>query len=222
MTTHYAPAEGERELLDFTRRLLGRNLSEFLLCCIGEWRHPRRRFTAQSIRTQGPVVTYQLEIVGESGAGLPGGSDPLVLAALLRLLLTGGQGRDELNFNEDELLAMLGWADTAASRSAVESAIERYCSAAYYARRTGPRVSGRTESHYSQVQKLITGYDSTVEKPSGEAGQRTTVVYFPPGFSRGVMGFEKYFLGIDFESVERLRRIDPEDSDDADLMVEQG
>ena len=54
MATHYVPTDDEEDLLDFARRVLGGNLSAFLLCGLGEPYHPRRRFTATSVRTGRP------------------------------------------------------------------------------------------------------------------------------------------------------------------------
>ncbi len=86
MSNTYAPTEAERDLLDTARRVLGVNLSGFLLSGLGEPHHPRRLYTARSIRAHGPGLTFPLEAVSETEKGLPGGREPLVMAALLHLL----------------------------------------------------------------------------------------------------------------------------------------
>src|SRR5215216_2370063 len=122
MSTPYIPTEAEHDLLDTARRVLCGNLFEFLLSGLGEPHYARRRYTARSIREHGPGLVYQLEAVGESEKGLPGGRDPVVMAALLHLLWTGTRGRDEVVFRDDELLAVLSWPDTRESHSAIKSA----------------------------------------------------------------------------------------------------
>ncbi len=112
MSTPYTPTEAEHDLLDTARRVLGDNLFQFLFSDLGGAHRPRRRFTATSVREHGHGTVHQLEAVGESEKGLPGGRDPLVMAALLRLLLTRGKGKDEVVFREEELLGILSRPDT--------------------------------------------------------------------------------------------------------------
>jgi hypothetical protein len=210
MDTHYVPTDAEEELLDTARRVLGGNLTEFMLCGLGEPYHPRRRFTATSIRTGRPGGAYQLEVVSESDDGLPGGREPLVMAALLHLLWTGGKGRDEVIFRDEELLEILSWPDTRESRSTVESAVRRYYYAAY--RRTSRESFGEGQGELvsSQVQKLVTGYDTTLASREGPPREvrKSTVLHFTTKLIEEVTGPEKYFLGIDFE-ILRLERIIP-------------
>ena len=207
MATPYVPTVDEEELLDFTRRVLGGNLSEFMLCGLGESHHPRRRFTATSVRPGRPGGVYQLEVVGESDAGLPGGRDPLVMAALLHLLWTGGRGRDEVIFRDEELLEILSWPDTPESRSAVESAVERYYYTAYHRTSRESLGEGKGELVSSQVQKLVTGYDTTLALREGPPKdvRKSTVLHFTTKLVEEVTGAEKYFLGIDFERLQLER-----------------
>jgi hypothetical protein len=135
---------------------------------------------------------------------LPGGREPLVMAALLHLLWTGGKGRDEVIFRDEELLEILSWPDTRESRSAVESAVGRYYCAAYRRTSREPLGEGKGELVLSQVQKLVTGYDTTLASREGPPREvrKSTVLHFTTKLIEEVTGAEKYFLGIDFE---RLR-----------------
>lgn len=207
MDTHYVPTDDEEELLDSARRVLGGNLTEFMLCGLGEPHHPRRHFTATSVRTGRPGGAYQLEIVSESDDGLPGGREPLVMAALLHLLWTGGKGRDEIIFRDEELLEILSWPDTRESRSTVESAVRRYYCTAYRRTSREPLGEGQGELVSSQVQKLVTGYDTTLVSREGPPRdvRKSTVLHFTTKLVEEVTGYEKYFLGIDFERL-RLER----------------
>lgn len=211
MSIPYVPTEPERDLLDIARRVLGSNLSEFLLSGLGEPHHPRRFYTARSIRGHGPGLTFRLEVVSDSGEGLPGGRDPLVMAALLHLLWTGERGRDEVVFRDEALLERLFWLDTPESRISIGQAVERYYSTAFYRKSTEPMGVGGGERRTSHVQKLVPGYETTVEMLSGPPKEvrKSTIVHFTTKLVEEVSGAEKYFLGIDFERLGRLERVDP-------------
>lgn len=213
MSTPYISTEAEHDLLDTARRVLGDNLFEFLLSGLGEPHYPRRRFTAASIREHGAALTYQLEAVAESEKGLPGGHDPLVMAALLHLLWTGEKGQDEVIFREEELLGLLFWPDTRESRLDVEAAVERYFNTGYHRTSRESLGEGKGELVSSQVQKLITGIDTTLELREGppKKVRKSTILHFTSKLVEDVTGAGKYFLGIDFERL-RLERVMPEAS----------
>jgi hypothetical protein len=213
MNPSYVTTEAERDLLDTARRVLGDNLYEFLLSGLGELHDRRRRYTARSIREHGVGMVYQLEAVGESEKGLPGGRDPVVMAALLHLLWTGDRERDEVVFRDEEILAILSWPDTRASRLSVEAAVSRYYSTGYHRTNRQPLGPGRGVLVSSQVQKLVRGYDTTEEWEVGtpKGKRKSTIMHFSRKLVEEVSGAKKYFLGIDFERLERLQLL-PADS----------
>jgi hypothetical protein len=212
MSIRYTLTEAERGLLDTARRVLGGNLCELLLSGLGESHHPCRRYAAKSVRGRGPGRAYRLEAVAEGGEGLPGGREPLVMAALLHLMWTGGKGRDEVIFRDEELLEVLNWPDTLESRGVIESAVERYYGAAFRRTSRESLEEGRGERVTSQVQKLVTGYDTTVELRDGPPKEvrRSTIIYFTTHLIEEVTGEGKHFLGIDFERLEGLQLVSPE------------
>lgn len=214
MSNTYVPTEAESDLLDTARRVLGTNLSEFLLSGLGEPLQPRRLYTARSVRAHGPGPTFRLEVVSDSGEGLPSGRDPLIMAALLHLLWTGESGRDEVVFRDEALLERLSWPNTAESRNSISEAVERYYCTAYLRTSTEPMGAGGGERRTSQVQKLVPGYETTVELLSGppKETRKSTVVQFMPKLIEEVTGAEKYFLGVDFERLQ-LERITSEEAD---------
>lgn len=213
MNSLYIPTEAENDLLDTARHMLGGNLFEFLLSGLGEPHYVRRRYKAESFRSYGLGPVYQLEAVAESKEGLPGGHDPLVMAALLHLLLTGDKGRDEVILSDAELLGLLSWPDTQESRLSVEAAINRYFCTGYHRTSREPLGPGKGEMVSSQVQKLVTGYDTTLELREGppKKVRKSTILYFTTKLVEEVLGPGKYFLGIDFEKLERLQPL-PADS----------
>jgi hypothetical protein len=209
MLTHYNPTEDEGELLDSASRVLGGNLFRFLLSGLGEPHHPRRRYTATSIRAYGPGLTFQLEAVAESEKGLPGSRDPLVMAALLHLLWTEYKGRDEVIVREGIVLERLGWDDTKEARLDVGAAVERYYNTAYHRTSRESLGEGKGERVSSQVQKLVTGYDMTLELREGPPKEvrKSTILHFMTKLVEEVTGPEKYFLGVDFERLEQLQEV---------------
>lgn len=213
MNPPYVPTAAERDLLDTARRVLGANLYEFLLSGLGGPHDRRRRYTARSIREHGEGLFYQLEAIGESEKGLPGGRDTVVMAALLHLLWISGRGQDEVIFRDEEILATLSWPDTRASRLSVEAAVKRYYCTGYHRTNRQPLGPGRGEMVSSQVQKLVTGYDTTEEREVGthKGKRKSTILHFSKKLIEEVSGAEKYFLGIDFERLERLQPL-PADS----------
>jgi len=199
--------EAEQSLLDSAQRRLGGNLAGFLLAGMDEPSRSRRRYVAQGGVSHGRVHTYQLEIVSEDGRGLPAGRDPLVLAAMLHFLLTSKMARDEIIFRDEELLTKLSWDDTTEVRSVIASAVERYFSTAYYLQRVEVLAPELKEARYSHVQKLITGYETSIVRLPGTCDVicRSRVIYFSSGLFAEISTAQKYFLGIDFESLGRLQ-----------------
>jgi hypothetical protein len=208
MNPPYVPTEAEHDLLDIARRVLGDNLYKFLLSGLGGPHDRRRRYTVRSIREQGAGLVYQLEAVSESEKGLPGGRDPVVMAALLHLLWTGERGRDEVVFRDEELLRLLSWPDTRESRLAVKAAVERYYDAAYHRTSRESLGQGMGEWVSAQVQKLVPSYETTEEWEVGtpRGKRKSTILHFTTKLVEEVSGQEKYFLGIDFERLEGLHQ----------------
>jgi hypothetical protein len=204
MSYLYAPTEAEQDLLDFARRVLGGNLTDFLLSGLGEPHRTRRCYAARGPGTHKWARTYQFEIVSDDEGGLPGGRDPLVLAALLHLMWTGKAGRHEVAFRDEELLEKLDWPESKASRRSVEAAVERYFSTSYCVTSRELPGAERVEGRYSQARKLVTGYEVTSERlpDAPKTMLKSTVVQLAAGFYEEVSGEGKYFFGLDFEQLQ--------------------
>lgn len=209
METLYVATETEQAVLEFARRQLGANLALLLLAGLGEPLAPNhRRFDVQTISACGPPPVYQLEVISEDGRGVPAGRHPMVLAGILHMLFIDSMSRDDVVFSDKALLTKLGWEDTVESRRTIAAAIERYYTTAYYLGRTEVRGAEHVKVRYSRVQKLITGYDTTSQYAGDPPTEvyKSTVIYFGMSFFEDISGEEKYFLGIDFESLKWLER----------------
>lgn len=130
-----------------------------------------------------------LAVTGE----LPHGREPLVLAALLKLLLSRVSFSPVLEFEMPEVLDSLGWPETPSTRGEVDRVIRKYLGLSYEVRREG---GGEEQGLYT----LITGYDRDDEiEVEGRVPTRISLrVHFHRGFVEGLKEFRVAFAGIDF------------------------
>jgi len=200
-------SDAEYRVVETARRMMGANLSDFLLSGLGEPSHPSSRSFKAERTEGGEEVTYLLKIVSDSDLGLPAGKDPLVMAAVLSLISERNDYGDDLALNTGSMTEALAWPASQTSRLTVEQAVERYCSAAYYmAMGAGhePVSPGGEYPHYS---RLLAGYDIEREESAGlpTVESSSITVKFIPGFLRGISTERKFFLGVDFERLKKIR-----------------
>lgn len=131
----------------------------------------------------------------------PSGDEPLVLAALLKLLLSRPEFHRELEFSTAELLTELGWEDTGLVQRGVDHTIEKYATLAYFRYEEGGErgvLDGLTGEwgYYS----LVTGYSTETATPRGRAqGRRLrNSVRFDEDFIRSLGEGRVIFAGVDF------------------------
>lgn len=194
----------EENILAEARKLLGANLTDFLLSGLGQTSVTHHRaFTAQSAIRHDEII-YQLEMFNDSEQGLPRGRDPLVMALLLNLLHEGMRMDDTVDFNVCDILKTLGWSQTPEPQLLIKLAVERYASTIYCLTARAVREE-ETQSHF---QRLLISYE-TVSKPLPEksAGQLSMKVKFFPAFIYHIHTHRKTFLGIDFSQLQELREI---------------
>lgn len=129
-----------------------------------------------------------LEISGD----LPHGREPLVLAALLKLMLSRGHLSAELEFGLPEVTGALGESVTPGAPSEVDRVIRKYLGLSYTVRREGGGEPG--------MYALVTGYDRDDELGAGGEAPPGGVlrVHFHPGFVEGLKASRVVFAGIDF------------------------
>jgi hypothetical protein len=198
--------KAERSVLDEGHKLLGDNLSYFLFSGLGETSITHRRaFTARSVPEPSNEITSQFEMINDSSLGLPMSCDPLVMAHLLDLLHKDMRMDDTVDFNVNDILKTLGWAQTAESQQLIKQAVERFASTIYCL--IDPAASG--EQYRSRFQRLLIRYE-TISKPlSGEESvqQLLMSVQFLPAFIYHIYTQRKSFLGIDFQQLREMREI---------------
>lgn len=208
MSSYHTDSDAEYRVIETARRLMGANLSDFLLSGLGKSSHLRSRsFTAKGTEG-GEEVTYLLKIVSDSDLGLPAGKDPLVMAAILSLISERDGYDDEIALNTSSITEALAWPASQTSRLTIEQAVERYCSAAYYmviGDIHEPASPGGEYPHYS---RLLAGYDIEHEVSAGlpTVESSSITVKFIPGFLRDIFTERKIFLGVEFERLKEIRK----------------
>lgn len=200
--------QAERSTLDQARKLLGDNLADFILSGFGETSPAHRRtFTANSTLTQSNEITYQLEMINDSEQGLPKGRDPLVLAVLLALLWERQPLHSTVLFREVDIIERLQWDSNAESKRLIKLGLERYFFTTYSL--MDPAVSGEEGccGRYASVGRLILGFENTVMLSSAKrTGQpRSMRVHFFPSLIHDVISQKKFFLGIDFQKLQKIQ-----------------
>lgn len=173
----------------------GQQFSNLLLAGYGE--EPsgkRKRLHLIESRAEGET-DWVIEMVGEP----PYRDEPLVLAALLKLLLSRSNISYYLEFDPNEVLTELRWQDTSYMRQKMEAAINRYVRL-LYDKRISPKVGQCLPGHSEGgCYHLLTGYIRGAKLRCDETLERTlSGVYFNAGLIEGLKRGRVYFAGIDF------------------------
>lgn len=216
MAPNFELSAPESRVITEVRQLLGANLAAFLLSGLGESAIVHHRvFTALSISSDSHDIAYQLEMFNHSESGLPIGRDPLVLAALLELLWERQPQESAMLFRESDLLDRLEWTDNAESQSIIRSAVERYVLTAYCLIDPSVGEEARPLGRYTGIGRVLSGYEvASLERPSDRAGQRRFALrqlgwrraQFLPGLIHDIISDRKYFLGINFQRLEKMQQ----------------
>lgn len=157
-------AAAARRLRGYLERHCGPHLSALLLASGEETQVGHRLFLVASTGEHGETQERYIE-VGRRGAAafLPHGQDPLILAALIRLLFECGEVTEEactLNVDHTALLKLLGIEDSFGARRLLREALRRYENIRFdevFFRQSkkGPKVSGR-----SYLTRVITHHEA--------------------------------------------------------------
>lgn len=179
-------------LTTFVYQTFGQQFGDLLLAGYGaepSGRH-RRLFFIE------PEAGWVIELVGRRQ---PCRDEPLVLAALLKLLLTRPSISQYLEFELDELLAALRWRDDASTRRQVETAIGCYVRLLYDKQVDVPAKVRAPEPAGGGYYHLLAGYVRETNSYTGGPPDRTLRgVYFDAGFIKGLKEGRVYFAGINF------------------------
>jgi hypothetical protein len=182
------PRAGEHHLETFIRRTFGSRMGAILLAGYGGEGGCRETVGVTGVSESGEETEWLIEILGD----LPRGDEPLVLAALLKLLLTRGPLDAALEFTLEEALAELGWPDGRSARDTVDAAVSKYSRLTYAKADKRGAVLG--------VYALVIGYDHITERGLEDNGRTRILnrVQFHPRFVDGLRNLKIVFAGIEF------------------------
>jgi hypothetical protein len=190
------PQEGRHNLELFIKRTFGDQMGAILLAGYGS--EVGLREASQGVLGAAEGGGEEIWVIEISG-NLPHGEEPLVLAALLKLLLSKGPLGVRFDFAVEDVLAELGWQDRRFARDAVDNAVRKYTGLSYTRKR---EVGAEARGMYT----LVTGYDQITGGVT-EGGRRTRVldrVHFHPRFIEGLRSFRITFAGLDFGSLHSV------------------
>jgi hypothetical protein len=193
--------EQERRLVAYTQERYGEMLSLFLLSGLDEeGRAGARYFAVSEMDWDENIIRHRLVLSPDSEESLlPHGRDPLVLAAILKLLRERGKA-NRVRFRLAELTAALGWGDTAESAEAVSGAIGRYYSATLAALPRGEHYAGESPP-IGRGSRILIERETQVTEREG-AGKSYFGVAFNLEFSLWLR--HRILLGIDWKRVAAI------------------
>ncbi len=190
-------------LTTFVYETFGQGFGDLLLAGYGAEPAGGRRKLYLTESEAGVETDWVIELVAKRP---PCGDEPLVLAALFKLLLRRPELLNHLEFEMGELLAELRWPDGPETRWQADEIIVSYAGLLYDKRvdeRAGRRASTTSEGGFYH---LLPGYVRGAK--SDIAGSLITNggVYFDDAFIRGLKGGRVYFAGIDFGPLKTTKR----------------
>jgi hypothetical protein len=183
-------------LTTFVYDTFGQQFGDLLLTGYGAEPEDKRRQLYVTELQAGTEINWTLEIITCRPLCR---AEPLVLAALLKLLLNRQSISHLLEFELGELLTELRWQDKLSTRQQVETSIGGYVRLLYD--KQGVLGAGRRKitTMGGGYYHLLTGYVRGGKSNTGGALVRSrSRVYFDAAFIEGLRQGRIYFAGIDF------------------------
>jgi hypothetical protein len=189
-------SQNEKHLVAFLQETFGELLSIFLLSGLGEEGWAGERFFTVSLSAgQGAVEKYRLEMISDGDTSLPNNLNPLVLAAMLKMLLEHGE-TCRLACRQVELMKTLGWDDSSATGKAVLEAVERYYALSIAGM---PYAENQLDSTgVTRITRLLVEYETREVKTADEM-ETNVCVSFNPEIIEAIK--KRRLLGIDWNQV---------------------
>ena len=193
-------------LTAFLYETFGRQFSELLLSGYGEEPSNRYRKLYLIESAAGVETAWVIELISRH---LPCRNEPLVLAALLKLLLNRpsiSHHGHHLAFEPEELFTELRWRDDMSTRREVGTAITSYVRLLYDKQLDERAGRGTSATMGGGSYHLLTGYFRETKYPvssGGSLGGNLSNVDFDTGFIEGLRRGRVYFAGINFGALNR-------------------
>jgi hypothetical protein len=183
-------------LTTFVYETFGQQFGALLLAGYGEESPAGSKVFHYSDTEAVGQVEWAVELIADR---LPYRDEPLVLAALLKLLLTRPTISEVLDFEADELMAELQWGTDAEAYKRLHQVIRKYVSLVYD-KQEQARAGGlkRTNAPWGCYHLLLAHLRETVRDEAAHTVKRYSRVSFDYDFARGLKRGRVYFAGIDF------------------------
>lgn len=206
-------SDQERELIGFILDLCGEQLSCFLLTGLGEHTiSQRRRFTVTFTPPAGRLYEREIRVIAYERGGitipsLPRLNEPLVMAALLRLLIDERKlSSFQVAYRQEEVLEILGWDATVETRLASDEAVGRYSSLHYEWALSRKELVTEGLDFYEGEASFISGYAYEDAEVEGEVRRVSNEVTFVEEFVREVIG--RSLFGVNWDDVASMTYAD--------------
>jgi hypothetical protein len=187
--------EQERRLVSFMQEAYGELLSLFLLSGLGEEGFDGLSyFTVCELGAGGEINRRRVAVTSDGDTFLPHGRDPLILAALLKLL--PGHETHRVKCRPSDLTALLGWEGIAGAGQAAAGAIERYYAASLAVLVPSEELYFGESPAFAHSQRILIEYETVDSEGDGMTHVNAA---FNPTFVDRLRS--KSLLGIDWGRV---------------------
>jgi hypothetical protein len=185
--THY--------LATFVYQRLGQQFGNLLLAGYKAEPSPKKRLINFIEREGGIEIEWVIELVADT---LPCRDEPLVLAALLKLLLRQPDPPANLEFQMEELIEELQWSNSPLIHKRVDRIISNYVKLLYDKRKLTKRDRYKREGTQWGYFHLLTGYikESTFNASESLPVRVHRNVSFDNSFVEGLKNGQVRFAGI--------------------------
>lgn len=206
-------SDRERELLGFALDLCGEHLINFLLTGLGEQTTSRRRrFTITFMSPAGTLYKREVSVIayergGISTTSLPRLKEPLMMAALLRLLVDERKMASfTMAYRQEEVLGILGWDVTEETREALDEAVRRYDSLHYEWTLSKNELAAEGLDFHEGEASFISGYAYENAEVKGAIRRVFNEVKYAEEFVRELI--ERSLFGVNWDRVWSVKYID--------------
>ena len=201
----------EQKLISFARDEFDEALTQFLLAGLGEeavaqsWRLTINYSVddAISLEREVMIITYE---PADGRSYLPRQRDALVLIAFLQLLVSNSQtSQNDLLYDQEDVLNLLGWGDTQEARDEIDEALDRYSLIMFRWVMNSTELINRNLSGYTERGSYISAY-KTLDRGKTEDEQMRRAQNQVTFNAEFVVGLKRRSLfGIDWNRVNSVK-----------------
>jgi hypothetical protein len=190
-------------LVKFVYQTFGERFGGLLLAGYGDASPPKKRSFLFTEPHGDVAIDWVIEIVSDRP---PRAEEPLVLAALLKLMLNRSPVAEPFYFEMADLMAELDWPDTRAPQDFLDVVVEKYVGLTFrkyeQRRRQRYKVAGAQWGRYKLVSSYLLGAAQEPEEP--RLTRTFNRIDFDPRFVKGLNEGRVIFADLDFGRVNNI------------------